>query len=198
MAFTYFWRDLHTLKKVSGMVSDLLKSNGEVTIWDAGCAMGPEPYTLIMLLADQLSESDYKKIKLIASDYNVDFEKVVKEAEYNSEDVSRVPDKYLKKYFYINPETGLYKVKSIIRDKLHFYHHDLLTLKPILKNLDVILCKNVLLHFQQAQRIEVLKMFHSSLKHNGYLATEQTQKIPNGAADLFEQVASDTQLHRKK
>ncbi len=198
MAFTYFWRDLHTLKRVSGTVSNLLKSNGEVTIWDAGCAMGPEPYTLIMLMADSLSEKEFDKVKLIASDYNLDFEKVVSDAEYDSEDISRVPDKYLKKYFYINPETGLYKVKSFIRDKLHFYHHDLLTLKPILKNIDLILCKNVLLHFQQEQRVEVLKMFHSSLKHNGYLATEQTQKIPSDAAYLFEQVVSDTQLHRKK
>ncbi len=198
MAFTYFWRDLHTLKRVSGTVSNLLKSNSEVTIWDAGCAMGPEPYTLIMLLAESLTENEFSKIKMIASDYNLDFKNMVNEAEYNSEDISRVPTEYLKKYFHINPETGLYKVNQTIRDKLNFYHHDLLTLKPILKNIDLILCKNVLLHFQQEQRVEVLKMFHSSLKHNGYLATEQTQKIPSGAANLFEQVVSDTQLHKKK
>ena len=59
------------------------------------------------------------------------------------------------------------------------------------------MCKNVLLHFQADQRIEVIKMFHRALAPAGYFATEQTQKLPEETAELFEQVAADGQLFRK-
>jgi chemotaxis protein methyltransferase CheR len=59
------------------------------------------------------------------------------------------------------------------------------------------MCKNVLLHFQQAERIEVIRMFHRSLAPGGYFATEQTQKMPLELNNLFEQVASDGQIFKK-
>jgi len=42
----------------------------------------------------------------------------------------------------------------------------------------LVLCKNVLLHFQPLERIEVIRMFHRALAPGGFFATEQTQEMP--------------------
>jgi len=62
----------------------------------------------------------------------------------------------------------------------------------------LIVCKNVLLHFKEAERINVIRMFHGALSEGGFLAVEQTQKIPEKLKDLFEPVAANVQLFRKK
>jgi chemotaxis protein methyltransferase CheR len=40
-------------------------------------------------------------------------------------------------------------------------------------------------------------MFHDSLQEGGYLAMEQTQKLPKELEGLFEPVVSNAQLYRK-
>ena len=40
-------------------------------------------------------------------------------------------------------------------------------------------------------------MFHKALAPGGYLATENTQKLPPEVAHLFEQVVPDAQVFKK-
>jgi len=61
----------------------------------------------------------------------------------------------------------------------------------------LILCKNVLLHFKEDERVEVIKMFHGALERGGFLAMEQTQKLPWKVTELFEPVVTNAQLFRK-
>ncbi len=84
-----------------------------------------------------------------------------------------------------------------LRAKIAFAQHDLLSLRPVREGLSLIVCKNVLLHFNEAQRIEVLQMFHAALQPRGTLVMEHTQKLPNVLAPLFQQVAPYAQVYRK-
>ena len=54
MAFTYFFRDVQTLELVRDHVLPFLKTRRYINIWDAGCAMGPEPYTLAIILRESM------------------------------------------------------------------------------------------------------------------------------------------------
>ena len=60
------------------------------------------------------------------------------------------------------------------------------------------MCKNVLLHFQQPERIKVMKMFHSALQHDGVFVTENTQKMPEELEQLFEKIGKGSQTFKKK
>jgi chemotaxis protein methyltransferase CheR len=80
---------------------------------------------------------------------------------------------------------------------MKFIKHDLLSLVPFDKNFHVIICKNVLLHFQANQRIEVIKMFHKCLEPDGFLVTEQTQQMPEECLKLFEKAVPDANIYRK-
>ena len=54
MAFTYFLRDLQTLERVVEHVVPYTSGRSRVQVWDAGCAMGQEPYSLAMLFAENM------------------------------------------------------------------------------------------------------------------------------------------------
>jgi chemotaxis protein methyltransferase CheR len=58
-------------------------------------------------------------------------------------------------------------------------------------------CKNVLLHFNEEQRIKVIQMFYDSLMEGGFLVFEQTQTLPKSVAHLFTPVVSNAQLFQK-
>lgn len=46
MAFTYFFRDLQTLNTAVRYLVPFSSGAAKVRVWDAGCAMGKEPYSL--------------------------------------------------------------------------------------------------------------------------------------------------------
>ena len=199
MAFTYFFRDLQTLQMICDHAIPELRSKQKIKIWDAGCAMGPEPYTLAMLLRDQMGHMYFRNVKIQATDIDGSdlFDKIIYEAEYPREQVQRIPKEMFEKYFVKVDNQDRYCLIDEIKAAVSFQKHDLLTLSSIGQDFGLILCKNVLLHFNEQERIDVIRMFHDSLIEGGYLAMEQTQKLPVELKDMFEPVVSNAQLYKK-
>jgi chemotaxis protein methyltransferase CheR len=200
MAFTFFFRDMHTIDHMAKVLVPEVSGRSRIRIWDAGCAMGPEPYTLAMILAEAMGQFSFKNLLITATDIDEQdtFGKTIIEGSYSEEDTKRIPPDIFMKYFEpmpTNPPT--FKVVNTIRERIQFQKHNLLSLQSIGSGFSLIMCKNVLLHFQPDERIEVLKMFHSSLASGGLFATENTQKIPAELDHLFTQVIPDVQLFRK-
>jgi len=200
MAFTFFFRDIHTINKIAEHVIPHVAGRSSVRIWDAGCAMGPEPYTLAVVLAERMGNFAFKNVRIDATDIDGSnlFGKVILEGTYPYDELQRIPEGLFQKYFQPAEKTGHYRICEKIRSRLVFRKHDLLSLKPVSCEYSLILCKNVLLHFRQHERIEVIRMFHSSLAPGGFFATEQTQKLPGEVAHLFDQVTNEAQIFRKK
>jgi chemotaxis protein methyltransferase CheR len=61
----------------------------------------------------------------------------------------------------------------------------------------MIICKNVLLHFQPGERINVLRMFHRALEPSGLLVMEHTQKMPDELSGMFRQAVNSGQVYQK-
>lgn len=199
MAFTYFFRDMQTLQMICDHCMPELKTRQKVKIWDAGSAMGPEPYSLSMMIREQTGPMYFRNIKIVASDIDISntFRETIQNAEYPREMIERVDSKYISKYFTPLKEKDHYKISDEIRNSLEFVRHDLLSLKPVGDEFGLIVCKNVLLHFSELERISVLKMFYESLSDGGFLAMEQTQKMPYAMQSYFEPVVSNAQIYRK-
>lgn len=200
MAFTFFFRDLPVLEYAVENSLKLSLGRLKIKVWDAGCALGQEPYTLAMLFAERMSLPGFNTLHLDATDYDSEnnFGQIVTAGEYKSEELQRIPADIFAKYFEHAPgRPGHHRVIDRIRNRVFFKYHDLLTLQPIGNDYSLIVCKNVLLHFSYEQRIEVLRMYHRSLTPGGFLATENTQKMPVEISHLFEPVTPDAQLFRK-
>jgi len=199
MALTYFFRDRHTLEHAINHFMPYVSGRYRIAIWDAGCAMGPEPYTLAMLLAERMNQLSFRSVRIDAtdSDDTDTFRKIIDAGVYREEEINRVPADILAKYFKPAAEAGLFRIDDRIRQRLNFRKHNLLSLQAPGCGYSLILCKNVLLHFQPAERVAVIRMFHDALGDGGFLALEQTQKMPEELNGRFERVVCDALLFRK-
>lgn len=199
MAFTYFFRDSHTLYQIARHVIPEAVGRNPIRVWDAGCAMGPEPFSLAILFAENLGAFAFKNLRIDASDIDEShlFERIIIEGVYSAEELGRLPPHIFEKYFQPSAKPGHFRISETVRNRVAYRRHDLLSLRPIGDNYHLVVCKNVLLHFQAEQRVEVLRMFHRALAAGGFLVLEQTQKLPAEVAALFQPVTADAQLFRK-
>ncbi len=198
MAFTFFFRDTQVLEHAVAHAVPALVGRSFARVWDAGCAMGPEPYSLAILFAEKMGPFAFNNLRLFATDLDDcgTFGEVIRKGAYPDQELERIPPELRAKYF--EPaDTGQSRVIERIRTRILFQQHDLLSLRPVGEGFTLIVCKNVLLHFSAAQRVGVLRMYHSALAPGGYLALEQTQMMPPELEGAFERVTSDAQLFRK-
>ncbi len=197
MAFTYFFRDAQTLELLVRRALPTLCGQAFIRIWDAGCANGAEPYTLAMLLAEEMSDFVFRNVRILASDVDPQAGQRVAAGIYTEQEVSRIPAALRRHYFQAADEPGCVQVVEEIRAKVSFAVHDLLSLAPPREDFSLIVCKNVLLHFDESQRRQVFGMFHRALRPGGFLATEHTQKLPEGLESLFEPISEYAQVYRR-
>ncbi len=100
MAFTFFFRDTHTLEQVCKYFIPYVTGFRKIKIWDAGCAMGPEPYTFAILLAERMSYFGFKNVQFDVSDIDETdtFGKIIIDGVYPYNDLKRIPEDIFKKY----------------------------------------------------------------------------------------------------
>ncbi len=199
MAFTYFFRDLHMLDLAIEHLMPSVMGRSSVRVWDAGCAMGPEPFSVAILLAEAMGKYAFRNLQIIASDHDEgnNFNSIIAEGSYPADPLSRIPKNLFEKYFVPADREGYFRVIDLIKNSVSFRTHDLLSMKPVGEEFSLVVCKNVLLHFQPPQRVEVIKMFHRSLSPGGLFVTDEGQKMPDGLGHLFAPVVAGEQLHRK-
>lgn len=199
MAFTFFFRDRHTLDQLINQMLPQTQGFDKLKIWDAGCAMGQEPYTLAILLSEALGKVGFKRVHIDASDIDdtSNFQEIVESGIYNKVDLTRLPENIFENYFVPTDNPSKYRIKDEIRNCLVYKKHDLLTLKPFDRNYNAIICKNVLLHFQPAERVDVINMYYDVLVPGGFLVTEQTQPMPDECKDKWKKTVSDANVWQK-
>ena len=199
MAFTFFFRDQQVLEQVVEHVLPAIAGRSHPRVWDAGSAMGQEPYTLAIMFAARMNRFAFNNLRIDATDVEStgQFARIIAAGVYEAEELSRLPEGILQQYFEPTDKPGYYRVIDNIRRRIAFQRHDLLSFREIGEGYSLVLCKNVLLHFQPPQRIEVMRMFHRALAPRGLLATEHTQEMPGELASLFERVIPNVQLFRK-
>ncbi|HPT68774.1 MAG TPA: CheR family methyltransferase [Syntrophomonas sp.] len=199
MAFTYFFRDVQTLELACDHALPVLKTRRYINIWDAGCAMGPEPYTLAIILRERMGHMYFRNVRITATDIDESnlFGKIISDGVYPREQVERIPNDLFNNYFEKAEKEGNYRIVDELRRALNFIRHDLLTLQSPGNDYGLIVCKNVLLHFNEEQRIKVIQMFYDSLMEGGFLVFEQTQTLPKSVSHLFTPVVSNAQLFQK-
>jgi chemotaxis protein methyltransferase CheR len=197
MAFTFFFRDAEALGLAVEAAMPVLCGRAFIHIWDAGCAHGPEPYTLAILLRERMSDYLFRNVHIHATDIDGGFAEKITAGVFPEQEVQRVPHHIRNKYF--RPAApGYVEVVAELRARVCFAQHDLLSLVPIRDGLSMVVCKNVLLHFAEPRRVEVLRMFQHALQPGGVLVMEHTQRLPQRLRPHFQQLVAHAQVYRKR
>jgi len=180
MAFTYFFRDLQTLELIVEHLLPFISGRSRISVWDAGCASGQEPYTLAILCAEKMHNLAFKNLNIYATDIDISnqFGKIIKDGIYPYSELERIPVELFKKYFNKYDADNNFQIDANLRNKMIFKREDLLDFNAPADEMSLVLCKNVLLHLTAEQRIEVIKIYHKALAKGGLFAMENTQKLP--------------------
>lgn len=80
MAFTFFFRDVHPLEHAVRHMVPFATGRTKIRVWDAGAAMGQEPYTLAILLAEAMNPFAFRNLKICTSDLEENFGPIIKQA----------------------------------------------------------------------------------------------------------------------
>lgn len=167
----------------------LNNTSGSLKIWSAACSIGAEPYSLSIIM-DEISPN--KKHKIIATDLDMTILQRAKEGIYAQAEIKNVKKERLEKYF--TKEGEKYKIKSSIKNVVTFKKHYLI-LDNYEKDFDLIVCRNVVIYFNQDIKDNIYKKFSESLKKGGLLFVGATESIYNYKDYGFEKVS--TFIYRK-
>ena len=167
-----------------------------IRIWSAGCAVGPEPYSLAILLSELQKKKDSKKFFLLATDINRDLLLEARKGVYTDKYLEEVDPSRLQAYFNrVDVET--YQLSSQIRNAVSFQQHDLRTPPPA-RDFDLIMCRNVLIYFSRPQSEVFFKRFYSVLKPYGYLVLGKCEVLPQVIKSKFDIIDTRNRIYRRK
>ncbi len=198
---TYFFRErpaISFIKEV--LIPKLYEKQGKIKIWSAGCSSGEEPYTIAILLKEHLPESISQRVSIIATDVNSKSIHKALEGVYSEWSFRETPDLIKGRYF--NKTKGGWRLNDDIRKMVHFSFLNLVKdpfPDPIngTDNLDIILCRNVLMYFSYETMKRVADKFNNSLNENGWLIVSQVE-LNDLYLSHFEKQSYDNGIFYKK
>ena len=149
----------------------LLENKKTLTIWSAACSTGDEPYSAVMVLSKFLPLSS---IRILATDIDKEILEKAKIGIYSAKSVANVPADMKAKYF--TQIKGLYHISPKLKECVIFKEHNLLK-DPYPQNVDLIICRNVLIYFTEEAKNEIYTKFSQALNKDGILFVGSTEQI---------------------
>ncbi|UCF05518.1 MAG: protein-glutamate O-methyltransferase CheR [bacterium] len=169
---------------------------GSVRIWSAGCSTGEETYSIAMQLVDRLRREKVKlEVEIFGTDISEESCRIATKGVYPEKKLEDVPRLFRTRYFEVVEEG--YGIAPEIRSCVEFKVHDLFSPPPYLM-LDLIVCRNVLIHFNQFSRNRVMFNFHSALDEDGVLLLGKSEAVTGGGLELFELINPRNKIYRKR
>jgi len=206
---SHFFRDALSYELLAKIVipkivSQAIKSNQQsIRIWSAGCARGEEPYSVAILFNEYFEKEKITNIKIdfFATDFDEKVIAYAKEGCYSLKSLHETKVKYIEKYFTKNNEN--YTICQKIKAMIHFSNYNLLDLnsyapsESIFGNFDLVLCRNVLIYFNQSHQNRVFQKFHKGLKPRGILCLGEAESPLTSFRNHFCQISKFTKIYEK-
>jgi chemotaxis protein methyltransferase CheR len=181
-------------------VVPFLKTYPFVRIWDAGCSSGAEVYSLAILLAE---EGIYDRCRIYATDLSEDILRDAKQGMFPLNSMKQYTENYQKAggkasfsdYYSARYDHALFRPS--LRKNIIFAQHDLVA-GGSFNEFNVILCRNVMIYFNNSLQDRVHRLFYQSLARLGVLGLGQRESLrfsPHEAS--YEMVDAAQCLFRK-
>lgn len=149
----------------------LLARSPRLRIWSAGCSNGSEPYSVAMLLAEL---DPTGKHEIIATDLDEEILKVAREGIYLEKDVKNLSP--ARRSRFLTQVGDRFQAKPELRARVRFERQNLLS-DRFPTDVDLILCRNVVIYFTEEAKDQLYRRFHASLKPEGVLFVGGTESL---------------------
>lgn len=187
---TFFFRDKIPFENVRETVlPQLLKARANrrsLRIWCAAASTGQEPYSLAMVLKEALPPG--WRAEIVATDLSQEVLEKAKAGIYSQFEVQRgLPIQMLVKHF---KQVGdVWQLNPDIRAMVRYQQTNLLHEFSHFGVFDIIFCRNVLIYFDQATKIDVFNRMQRVTESDGFLFLGAAETVI-GLTDAY-RAASD-------
>lgn len=201
ISVTEMFRDPFMYKSLRSMVIPMLKAFPFVKAWVAGCATGEEVYSLAIILQEA---GMLRRSTIFGTDFNDDLLQQAKQGIYPADRIQEFTRNYQEsrgEYSfsrYYHAAGGLATLDAGLKKRITFANHNLST-DNVFSEMNLILCRNVLIYFNRELQDRVLRLFTESLVHGGFLilgAKEQLQF--SSVCSEYEAMDSRARIYRKR
>ena len=179
---TAFFRENHHFEALAHDILPALAKQKRVRIWSAGCSSGEEPWSVAMVLCEALH--DHPDAKILATDIDTNILAKAKAGVYSDEAIAPVSTARRAKFMArgTGPNAGLWRAGDELRARVTFKQLNLFDPWPMTGPFDVILCRNVIIYFDNPNKSKLLERYRDLLAPGGHLLLGHSESITSGVA----------------
>ena len=200
VTITEMFRDPTFYRAIREHLVDYLKTYPFIKIWHAGCATGEEAYSMAILLQE---EGLLGRATIYATDYNDEALDRAKGGMYSMEKIQQYTANYVASggtqsfSDYYRARYGSAKMAPALTERITFSHHNLVT-DGVFGEMNVVICRNVLIYFDKTLQNRTLTLFADSLCRRGFLCLGNKETLEfSTVSNSFESVVKKERIYRK-
>ncbi len=190
------------------VVPDLLQRSASrrhrVSAWSAGCATGEEPYSLAALFASALERRPGARgpaggpriqVRITGTDLDENALRSAARAIFPARALLDSTPPGPARHFVVRPD-GTASPAAGLKGMVRFERESLLD--PIeRRDLDLIVCRNVLIYFSLEHQERILTRFAEALSEGGYLVLGRVERLFGEARARFDVVSARDRVYRR-
>ena len=189
---SYFFRDTGQIdflrdKYLPELIAKRAQTGKYLRIWSAGCSDGQELYTLAFLLRDLIPDLENWRIHLLGTDINNETLTTCLRGHYREWSFRNTPQRIRDHYFHAHKDS--YELHQDVQRMARFTYLNLAedafpSLLTDTNAMDLILCRNVFIYFDQATVEKVLQKFVQCLVPQGVLMLGASDLVANNVEGM--------------
>ena len=179
ISVTEMFRDPGFYNSLRKCVVPLLKSYSFIKIWHAGCCTGEEAYSMAILLKE---EGLYDRTTIYATDFNQQSLDQAKEGIFSNKLMKEYTANYqlsggIEEFssYYTSDDANVIMNESL-KKNIVWANHNLVT-DSVFAEVHLILCRNVLIYFDNELQNKVQRLFHDSLMDGCFLCLGSKESL---------------------
>ncbi|MDP2724101.1 MAG: protein-glutamate O-methyltransferase CheR [Bacteroidales bacterium] len=182
---TEMFRDPKFYLALRQEVIPLLKTYPFIKVWHAGCSTGEEVYSFAIVLKE---EGLYDRVQIYATDFNRNVLETAKKGIYPINRIKEFTANYqqaggkqsFSDYYMADYNSVIFD--QSLKKNIVFAEHNLVT-DSVFAEVNIIICRNVLIYFNRDLQNKVFSLFTESLINGGFLClgSKETIQFSNNA-----------------
>lgn len=201
VAVTELFRDPFVYRALREQVIPYLRSFPFLKVWHAGCCSGEEVYSVAIVLAEAGLLS---RATIFGTDFN---DSALEQARAGIYPAGRIKDatrgyqeaggsRSFGEYYHASYDSVA--LSSSLKERITFANHNL-TADGVFGEMQLVLCRNVLIYFNRELQDRALTLFADSLARGGFLVLGTKEDIAfSSVADRFDVVDHAARIFQRR
>ncbi|GAY23669.1 chemotaxis protein methyltransferase CheR [Sphingobium fuliginis] len=179
---TYFFREEHQLTALADEILPRIaaeKRPGDlIRIWSLPCSTGEEAYSIALWLLERWPLVDAYHVEIVGSDIDTHALDAARDGQYGARALARLPADMLAAYFEREHQHRR-RIVQDLRESVLFTQANLNDAASVASQgrFDIVLCRNLLIYFDDESRIAAAQHLHEALLPGGYLLLGHSESM---------------------